>query len=148
MNKLVLGIFTSTIAFAYSCEKNNEVISERKIALKTDKNSYCINENLVFTINNNLDSSAYYLVCSGYQKPIPGIEKINNDIWFTERAPICEGFMTYCCNELNKSESVSDVISLNNLSTGRYRLKIIFFVRNSENHYIDYETVSNEFTIE
>ncbi|MBN2274771.1 MAG: hypothetical protein JXR41_01170 [Bacteroidales bacterium] len=136
------------ILFISCSESGTDVPIEKKIYTMIDRYSYLQTDTLFFSVRNLTDSSAYFLVCSGYPKPIPDIEKYKDGQWSVYRSPVCDGFMTYCCKEFPMLESIADTIHWYDLEKGKYRLRFRFSVFNENHQYIDSESVSKEFMVE
>ncbi len=135
------------LSFACS-ESKTDVPIEKKIYTLIDRTTYLQTDTLIFSLRNLTDTSAFFLVCSGYPKPIPNIEKYGDDQWSVILSPVCDGFMTYCCKEFAQLESIADTINWTNLEKGKYRLKFLFSVFNSAHQYTHAESVSKEFTVD
>lgn len=149
MKNLLLLLVGSLLLLSVSChDEKTDVPIKKAIYTMVDKDSYHQTDSLFFNLKNLLDSSAFYIVCNGHPKPMPDIEKFENNAWHIEWSPVCNGFSTYCCKEFIKTGTINDTITLVGLEKGTHRLKFTFSVYNSHNQFVNYESMSKNFTIE
>ena len=123
------------------CEEEN---SDQSIIIQTDKAVYSVGESVYVEIINNYDNSISYGICSSYTGIPPIIWKYEENNWTAYWAPICNGFESYCCEQLEAHDSYEDLFELE-FEKGRYRIDYLFIVaqeQESENFY------SNEFIVE
>jgi len=124
-------IVLSLIMASSSCEKIKKDATPIKII--TDKETYSVNESIKLEITNSTDSIARYFVCSSYKGIPPNIYKLENNSWTGFWGPICNGYSSYCCAELQKGASYKDTLAIE-FEKGTYRIEYQFIVRPSHEY--------------
>jgi hypothetical protein len=114
-----------------SCEKEKD--STNAIQIRTDNVIYSPNQKIIIEIINCSDSIALYFVCSSYQGIPPIIYKFENNTWNGYWGPICNGFSSFCCRELQSGASYKDTLILE-LEEGSYKIEYQFIVRPSHQY--------------
>jgi hypothetical protein len=122
----LLFIVLPLMMVSSSCERTNRDVTPIKII--TDKEIYSVNESIKLEIINSKDSIARYFVCSSYKGIPPNIYKLENSSWTFFWGPICNGYSSYCCNELQKGASYKDTLEIE-FEIGTYRIEYQFIVR-------------------
>ena len=124
-------IVLSLVMILNSCERTDRDVTPIKII--TDKEIYSVNENIKLEIINCSDSIARYFICSSYNGIPPNIFKLENQAWTVYWSPICNGYSSYCCNELQIDESYKDTLEVE-FERGTYRIEYQFIVRPSHEY--------------
>jgi hypothetical protein len=132
MKNIFLTLIVMPLILAsISCEKTKK--DATPIQIITDKETYSVNESIKLEIINSTDSIASYFVCSSYKGIPPNIYKFENNSWTGFWGPICNGFSSYCCAELQKGESYKDTLVVE-FEKGTYRIEYQFIVRPSHEY--------------
>lgn len=129
--KNCLIILALSCCLYFNCEREKADITP--IQIITDKESYSVNESIKLEIINSSDSVARYFVCSSYSGIPPNIYRLENNSWTGYWGPICNGYSSYCCNELQKGATYKDTISVE-FEKGSYRIEYQFIVRPSHEY--------------
>ena len=137
----IILVITFLLISLIGCEKHE--VFNTPIKIKTTKTSYAFNEDVVIEVTNLSDSIANYYICSSYQGIPPLIQKLKNKSWTAYWTPICDGFISHCCGELQPNESYRDTLKID-FNQGYYRVEYQLIVRPSH-EYIPY--YSNKFQI-
>ena len=132
MKNIFLRLIVLTIILASaSCEKIKK--DSTPIQIITDKETYSVNESIKLEIINSSDSIARYFVCSSYKGIPPNIYRFENNSWTGFWGPICNGFSSFCCYELQKGASYKDTLAIE-FERGTYRIEYQFIVRPSHEY--------------
>ena len=125
----------------FSCEKeeNNQIV-----IIQTDKEVYSIGESVSVEIINHYNNGIDYSICSSYTGIPPIIWKYEENDWTGYWAPICNGYESYCCEELEANESYEDMFLLE-FEKGKYRIEYCFVIEDGQECQSLY---SNEFIME
>ena len=127
MKSFLLKLLTPFIILTFMCCEKNKTDSA-PIQIITDKETYSSNESIKLEIINSSDSIASYFVCSSYKGIPPNIYKLENDSWIGYWGPICNGYSSYCCAELQNGASYKDTLAIE-FEKGTYRIEYQFIVR-------------------
>jgi hypothetical protein len=132
MKNIFFTLIVLSLIFAFdSCEKIRK--NPTPIQIITDKETYSISESIKLEIVNSNDSIARYFVCSSFKGIPPNIYKLENNSWVGYWGPICDGYSSYCCNELQKGASYKDTLEIE-FEIGTYRIEYQFIVRPSHEY--------------
>ena len=137
----VFTIITFLLILLIGCEKHVEL--NVPINIKTTKSSYAHNENVVIEVTNLSDSIAGYYICSSYKGIPPLIENLKNNSWTAYWSPLCDGFISHCCGELQPNALYRDTLKID-FNRGYYRVEYQLIVKPSH-EYVSY--YSNKFQI-
>jgi len=132
MKSLNLKLIIPFIILTFNNSEKNKT-GPTPIQIVTDKETYSLNESIKLEIINSSDSIARYFVCSSYKGIPPNIFKLENNSWTVFWSPICNGFSSYCCLEMQKNESYKDTLTFE-FEKGTYRIEYQFIVRPSHEY--------------
>jgi hypothetical protein len=131
MKSYIVGfILLLSLIFPY-CEQVK--VNPNPIQISTDKVTYSSNEKIIIDIINRSDSIARYFVCSSYKGIPPNIYKFENNVWNAYWGPICDGFASFCCKELQSGASYKDTLIIE-LEEGSYKIEYQFIIRPSHQY--------------
>lgn len=140
-NCIVL-IIVIIIVFFTACEKDENTSSP--IQIVTSKRHYISHENIIIEVSNVSDSVARYYICSSYEGISPLIDRLEEDSWTSYWSPICDGYISHCCGELQAGDLYRDTLKID-FDPGYYRVEYQFIVRPSHEYESYY---SNKFQVE
>ena len=136
---LLIGIIVILI---FGCDKEKN--ENQNILISTDKLTYTSNDTVKVNITNNFETVLNYYICSYYNGIPPSILKYENDNWTSFWEPVCNGFASYCCGEVEPQTNYNDTLNIT-FEKGTYRIEYSFIVEHGEGYQSFY---SNEFKIE
>ena len=135
--------FVTLVALCFvitSCENGEDISASVDIYATVNHGS---NRQIIVEIYNVCDSAAEYYICSSYDGIPPSVEKKEGNDWSVYRAPICNGFGSYCCGTLPAGESYRDTLEVD-FEPGYYRVSYLFIIRPNSEHEVYY---SNTFQV-
>ena len=125
--------------FLSGCDKE-----KNDLLISTDKISYTSDEKVIINITNNFENVLNYFFCSSYEGIPPTILKYENDDWTGFWGPICNGYASGCCRELEPQFNYNDTLNVA-FEKGTYKIEYSFIVEHGEGYQSFY---SNEFNID
>ncbi|MFW5656951.1 MAG: hypothetical protein ACOC0C_04985 [Bacteroidota bacterium] len=127
-----------------SCERFLLNVDEAPILVRTSKEEYLPDEQVIVEVTNASDSIAEYFICSPYQGIAPTIQKLENENWVHYWSPVCDAFQSRCCGVFEAGKSYSDTLGIG-FSPGKYKITYSFKFQPDQ----EYETFySNTFQID
>lgn len=130
------------IVFIFGCSKEENFYSD--VVIQTNKVKYTTEESVMIKISNKHTTEISYSICSSYYGIPPSVLKYSDNEWASYWSPICNGYASGCCEELNPKEIYSDTLNLN-FEKGKYKIEYNFIVKHGEGYVSFY---SNEFQVE
>jgi|SRR5688572_407223 hypothetical protein len=123
-----------TLSVLSSCDESfMDSVSDSIVT--TDKTSYQLQENVIVTVDNKTGEELSYYVCSGCRNAPYMIQKLAGLNWEPVYAPICNGYMSYCCKSILENELFRDTISWQYFAAGLYRFEYSFQTNEERKEY-------------
>ena len=130
------------IVFFSGCDKEKN--ETPNLLISTDKLTYTSDEKVKINITNNFENVLDYYICSSYNGIPPSILKYENDDWTGFWGPICDGFISHCCGELEPQIAYNDTFDIM-FEKGTYKIEYSFIVEPGGGYQSFF---SNEFTVD
>lgn len=134
------------VLIIFSCEKEDDKTenTNQSVIIQTDKENYSVGETVFIEIMNHYDKNVEYYICSSYTGIPPIIYKYVDNEWTGYWAPICDGFISRCCGELEANDMHEDAFNFD-FEKGKYKVEYMFVIEHGQGYQTFY---SNEFIFE